>query len=144
MNVGRETLHVHSEAVHVHVHEDANGTRPRDAGCFREDDIGYGYGNENGNENGNDGRSGQQAGTVNPSCLGALVVQLPSLIYHKDTKTPRMRGTQRARPGICSEFRLQAVFLPPPRAARHSRVAVGGICRIAQIIGLTRPLTLTL
>ena len=30
------------------------------------------------------------------------------------------------------------------RAARRNRVAVGGICQIAQIIGLLRPLTLTL
>jgi len=31
--VGRGTVHVHSEAVHVHVLEDANGTRPRETGC---------------------------------------------------------------------------------------------------------------
>ena len=30
--VGRETVHVHSEAVHVPVPEDANGTRPRETG----------------------------------------------------------------------------------------------------------------
>ena len=30
--VGRETVHVHSEAAHVHVPEDANGTRPRETG----------------------------------------------------------------------------------------------------------------
>ena len=33
--VGRETVHVHSEAAHVHVHEDANGTRPRETGVYR-------------------------------------------------------------------------------------------------------------
>ena len=49
-------VHVHSEAVHVHVHEGASGTRPRGTGCFREDDTVYGYGNENGN----DGHSGQE------------------------------------------------------------------------------------
>lgn len=30
LDVGRETVHVHSGAVHVPVHEDINGTRPRE------------------------------------------------------------------------------------------------------------------
>ena len=61
------------------------------------------------------GEENERARTANPSCLGALVVQPPSLIYHKDTKTPRMRRTERVArsPHLCSESRLQAVFGPP-------------------------------
>jgi hypothetical protein len=53
-----ETVHVHSEAVRVHGHEDTNGVRPREIAVDlnerenegREEFVVYGYVNENGNE----------------------------------------------------------------------------------------------
>ena len=57
MTSGRETVHVHSEAVHVHVHEDANEVRHgklyvdliERGNDVREEVVVYGYVNENGN-----------------------------------------------------------------------------------------------
>ncbi len=60
-------------------------------------------------------RRNEQAETANPLCLGALVVQLPSLVYHKDTKTPRMRRTKRVARTFARSPAFRRSSSRPPR-----------------------------